>query len=138
MPPDDNGTAGAWLRYARSDFAAAASPPVPEVLPAVYCFHAQQAAEKAVKAVYVSHGVEFAYIHDIRQLLDDAPVVVPESVYEAAMLTAYAVITRYPGELAHLTGQHVADAIDAARAVLDWAQRYADGDGRDEVEGNLA
>jgi len=33
------------------------------------CFQAQQAAEKAIKAVYISKKVAFPYIHDISHLL---------------------------------------------------------------------
>ena len=32
-------------------------------------FHAQQAAEKAIKAVYVKLGMRFPYTHDIAELL---------------------------------------------------------------------
>jgi HEPN domain-containing protein len=33
------------------------------------CFHTQQAAEKAIKALLINRHVEFPYIHDIAQLL---------------------------------------------------------------------
>jgi HEPN domain-containing protein len=42
-------------------------------IPAVYledlCFNAQQAAEKAIKAVLIDLGVRFPYTHDLAQLL---------------------------------------------------------------------
>ena len=42
-------------------------------LPGVYledlCFDAQQAAEKAIKAVMLQRNVEFPYVHDLGRLL---------------------------------------------------------------------
>ncbi len=32
------------------------------------CFHAQQAAEKAIKALLIDRDIEFPYIHDIAGL----------------------------------------------------------------------
>ena len=40
-----------WLRHARSDLALAGVPKTGKVLYAHLCFHAQQAAEKALKGV---------------------------------------------------------------------------------------
>jgi HEPN domain-containing protein len=41
-----------------------------EVLPAQICFHAQQAAEKALKDVLTFHGIEFPPVHVIRTLVE--------------------------------------------------------------------
>jgi HEPN domain-containing protein len=40
--------------------------PIAEVVDVLVCFHAQQAVEKALKAVLAAHGVEFARRHDLR------------------------------------------------------------------------
>ena len=50
-----------WLRYARSDLALAQQRQAPEILLATLCFHAQQAAEKSIKAVLVQRGMIFPY-----------------------------------------------------------------------------
>ena len=55
--PDDP---RAWLRYARSDLALARSE-APEIYLEHLCFHAQQAVEKALKAVLIERGVRFPY-----------------------------------------------------------------------------
>jgi hypothetical protein len=34
-----------------------------------FCFDAQQAAEKAIKAVFMAQGLAFPYIHDLGRLL---------------------------------------------------------------------
>jgi hypothetical protein len=50
-----------WLNRARSNLALARSETV-GALPEDLCFEAQQAAEKAVKAVFVHRGARFPYI----------------------------------------------------------------------------
>jgi HEPN domain-containing protein len=57
-----------WLNRAKSSLAIAIQPSG-EIYPEDLCFQAQQAAEKAIKAVYISKKVSFPYIHDISQLL---------------------------------------------------------------------
>ena len=64
------------------------------------CFDAQQAAEKAIKAVLVSKRTRFPKTHDLAELLDlvaGAGVGPPPRVLEAKRLTPYAVAERYPG-----------------------------------------
>ena len=57
-----------WLNRARSNLVQARNE-----APAIYledlCFHAQQAAEKAIKAVMIARGIDFPYTHDIARLL---------------------------------------------------------------------
>jgi HEPN domain-containing protein len=56
----DAGDAHEWLRRARSNFArAAADPAHPDILLEDLCFDAQQAAEKAIKAVLVHRRIRF-------------------------------------------------------------------------------
>lgn len=67
------------------------------------CFHAQQCAEKYLKARLSEAGIEFAKVHDLVALLEEALRVEP--LWEAyrpelAALTDYAVAFRYPGESA--------------------------------------
>jgi len=74
-------------------------PTAPEVLFEDVCFDAQQAAEKAIKAVLVRRRVTFARTHSIADLLVLALAAghdVPDEVRQAAILTAYAVERRYP------------------------------------------
>lgn len=72
MPQDhrDPTDPRAWLRRARSNLARARiTPPTPEILYEDLCFDAQQAAEKAVKAVLVHGSIEFPKTHDLNRLL---------------------------------------------------------------------
>lgn len=88
-------------------------------------FDAQQAAEKALKALLICRGVRFPYVHDLAELLglvEQAGQKVPETVREAARLTRYAVVTRYPGLVEPVTWQEYEDAVAIAEAVVRWAQ----------------
>ncbi|MGH7388913.1 MAG: HEPN domain-containing protein [Candidatus Rokuibacteriota bacterium] len=62
-------------------------------------FHAQQAAEKALKALLVRHQIPFGRTHDLGELLQLAEPHEPgiaEVLAEAEALTPYAVRDRYP------------------------------------------
>lgn len=90
------------------------------------CFDAQQAAEKAIKAVLVKKRVDFPYVHDIAFLLtlvEQTGVQVPDPVRGAEDLTRYAVVTRYPGLTEPVTDSHYRDAVAGAEAVLRWAEK---------------
>lgn len=66
------GSPSDWLRYARSDLALAELVPPSNVLLETLCFHAQQVAEKALKAMLLHFtSQEPPFIHDIGHLLDD-------------------------------------------------------------------
>lgn len=67
------------------------------------CFHAQQCAEKYLKARLQEAGIRFGKTHDLIQLLEQVLVVEPswESFRaELSILTDFAVDFRYPGEFA--------------------------------------
>ena len=88
------------------------------------CFDAQQAAEKAIKALLIKKSVAFPYVHDIAHLLallEQIGEQVPESVRRAEDLTRYAVVTRYPGVAEPVTESHYRDALASAEAVVRWA-----------------
>lgn len=60
----DPGTPADWLRHARSDLALSRAA-VEGVLYENLCFHAQQAAEKGVKAVLVAGAITFPRTHNL-------------------------------------------------------------------------
>ncbi len=65
LPPDDPRE---WIRRAKSNLALAGTIRE-DVGFADLCFDAQQAAEKAIKAVFVRRGETFPYSHDLERLL---------------------------------------------------------------------
>lgn len=95
-PPDDPRE---WLNRARSNLVLARAAEEGIYLEDL-CFNLQQAAEKAIKALLIKHGVAFPYVHDIGELLillEDIGQSVPEVIRQSARLTRFAVFTRYPG-----------------------------------------
>lgn len=118
------GSPGDWLRYARSDLELARVKRSDEVLLEGLCFHAQQAVEKALKAVLIAKGVPPPRTHNIRTLLDILPpdVILPPQIEDAASLTDYAVISRYPGDFESIDEQEHKQAVQLAESVLLWAE----------------
>lgn len=65
------------------------------------CFHAQQCAEKYLKALLVENGIAFKKTHDLVKLLNDLkPLYSDLDTHSegAVALTAFGVEFRYPGE----------------------------------------
>lgn len=90
-----------------------------------YCFNAQQAAEKAIKAVMVLRGIEFPYIHDLTRLmsmLEASGETIPDPVRRAAALSRFAAQTRYPSMEEPVTEQEYTEAIAIAESVLRWVK----------------
>ena len=113
-----------WINRARSDLTQATNE-VPSVYIESLCFNAQQAAEKAIKAVMISRNIEFPFVHDLDyllSLLEDKGEVIPAPIQQASKLTKYATITRYPGDIDPVTSQEYNEAIAIAEAVLNWAE----------------
>lgn len=91
-----------WLGKADEDLMAA------EVIAAAHLptywmasFHAQQTAEKALKALLTRDQIDFSRTHNIGELLRLADRAMPEisaKLDAARDLTRYAVSDRYPGE----------------------------------------
>jgi HEPN domain-containing protein len=126
MPHDDRSpdSPQAWLRFARADLAYACRPlPDPEMYE-LACFHIQQAAEKALKAVLVFLGIDFPYTHNIQALVDLLPEDVRSSdLSSAPELNAYAVLARYPRDTEDIDEQEYAEALSIGETVLAWAER---------------
>jgi len=119
------GSPADWLRYARSDLALARMSASAIVLLETLCYHAQQAAEKSIKAVLIRYEIAFPRTNNLRVLLELLPAMcpVPELVAKSVALTDYAVMSRYPGEYEAVTGDEYREAVRMAEAVLAWAER---------------
>jgi len=126
VPPADRRTATPheWLSRARGHLALARLPKPAEGFWADFAFHARQAAELAVKAVFQLHDAAFPFSHDLRELIDGLQslgITVPPAVSQAARLTRYAVETRYPVVPSTVTEQDREDAVRVAAEVVNWA-----------------
>jgi HEPN domain-containing protein len=85
-----------WLRKASSDAAAVGSLLNGGNLDAA-CFHAQQAAEKYLKAFLIYHGRQFPFTHNRTEIVELCAAVDPSfrSLASLSRLTPYAVELRY-------------------------------------------
>lgn len=86
--------AGDWFRQAKRDLEQAQSS-AREERHEWACFAAQQAAEKAVKALHLAHSQE-AFGHVIARLLRELPSEVPSTMIDKArVLDSFYIPTRY-------------------------------------------
>jgi len=115
-----------WITHAQSDLKMAKLGREDEgIMSEQVCFHAQQAVEKALKAVLLARQVDFPLVHDLEALKDigqKAGITIPENLLDIDTLTPYAVETRYPGYLEEISEEDVAQAIDLAENFLVWAR----------------
>jgi HEPN domain-containing protein len=97
---------------------------------AVVGFHAQQAVEKALKAVLIDRGVEFRRTHDLQTLADtltsDLGLQLPVPQAQLRRLIPFAVEARYQVIEDLIIGRE--ELANAMNVLLDWA--YATVTGR--------
>jgi HEPN domain-containing protein len=127
MSPDrDPSHPRSWLRRAKSNLARARLlAGQPDVLYEDLCFDAQQAVEKALKAVLVYSGATVPKTHALAELLtrvEKSGIEVPSEVREATLLTPYAVEARYPGLWEEVTAADHEEAVRVADHVVGWAE----------------
>jgi HEPN domain-containing protein len=118
--PDDAAT---WVDYALEDLEMARRAMTqPRSMPRAACFHAQQCAEKLLKAYLVFRRASFPRVHDLEYLLRLCVEFDPgfETLSEACdVLNEYGVPIRYPREAAPAAGDvEGRDALDTAERVL--------------------
>ena len=113
-----------WLQNARADLSLASIPLPRGVTYEQLCFHAQQAVEKALKAILLKCGIDFPFTHNLQALLDLLPkeLARPSDLISAVDLNPYAVATRYPGEAEPVSEAEYQDALRTARSTLAWAE----------------
>ena len=120
------GDAAEWLLHAESDLTyAKLGQAEPAILRNQVAFHAEQAAEKAFKAVLVHAAVEFPKTHDLQALLlliRNSGISLGQEIEQSATLTRFAVEARYPGEIEPITSEEVAQAIELAERSVRWAR----------------
>lgn len=115
-----NALVAEWIEKAESDYRAAEREMRVRKEPSydVVCFHAQQCAEKYLKAITLQQNLPLRRIHDLEVLLD---LVIPDSPSWAdyrdpiLLLNDYSVDIRYPGEMA--SKEEARAAVGAMRKV---------------------
>jgi HEPN domain-containing protein len=117
----------AWLRKADADLSAAKTlSRQSDIAWDIVCFHAQQAAEKLLKACLIANGEIPPKTHDLtllRGLLEggaDTQSIADDCEY----LIPFAIASRYPGEGVDPSKAEGDSAIGAAQRVRDWAYGF--------------
>ena len=111
-----------WVTYADDDLRLARHGLTITIAPPPYrliAYHAQQCAEKYLKAYLVLRRVDFPYTHNIAHLLDlcSGQARWAESLRDAEELTPFAITARYPGEDEAVTHAEAIRALDLADGV---------------------
>ncbi len=116
-----------WLNIANKDLESAKIL-MKNMYPApfeIICYHCQQAAEKFLKCISASLGMEVVKTHDILKVLDQYvnQIEIPqEIVVIAGTLTQFATKTRYP-EIIELDEDTTKLAITQAEQVKIWTEK---------------
>ena len=111
-----------WRDFARGDldsahFLQGARPLRVEII----CYHCQQAAEKALKAVLIYHEEELPYIHNTLRLWRLAFALEPTLLdleAQSDRLRDFATTARYPNE-ANITERDMKQALRDAQAIVE-------------------
>lgn len=128
MTPEQSGGSDAWLSFAASDYDTARflfenqRPRQLEII----CYHCQQAAEKAIKALYVHYDLPggIPRKHDLSFLLNQLrnKAEIPADIRQQAdRLSAYGIVSRYPNEI-EIREEHAEQALLCAEAIIQWVQ----------------
>lgn len=88
-------------------------------------YHAQQCAEKYLKALLCSRGQDVPRFHDVEALLTRTDMwnEVDISVEESRLLTDYATVTRYPGDYEPVSLDEADHAVELAKRVREAVRR---------------
>jgi len=100
-------------------------------LPEIAAYHAQQAAEKALKAFLAAHDQPFPPTHNVERLVQLCEALDSDFVRLAAAartLTPYATLFRYPGGLLEPPLSEAQDAQRLAREIVEFVQQRLPGD----------
>lgn len=110
-----------WLDFAEEGLRTAEALLGREDVPRQVCFHAQQAAEKAIKSIFVFLQTEFQYTHDLDRLLELVPDgwSLKEEFTDLSGLTFWATRGRYPGSPREATDEEATTAAEQAREVYE-------------------
>ncbi|HET8562996.1 MAG TPA: HEPN domain-containing protein [Candidatus Binatia bacterium] len=115
-----------WAEYAEEDCEMAKRPlrgKSPSTLGA--CFHAQQSAEKYLKAMSVAKKIDFPKTHDlstINMIRNDHGIFTGLKTELLTILTDHAVTTRYPGDMP--TMEAAKEAIEITKSIRKFSRKF--------------
>ncbi|MHB9294292.1 hypothetical protein Holit_03418 [Hollandina sp. SP2] len=115
----------AWMDRARSSLAISKTRYDKNVFYEDLCFQAQQAIEKALKALLIFYKVEPEKTHNLVALIKKLSkyITIPEEINETVILNDYAVQTRYPGDYTPIEEEEYNNAIIIAEKSINWIEK---------------
>jgi len=124
-----------WIRKAESDLISATMGADSGQALDTVCFHAQQAAEKYIKAYLVAYEVEFPFIHNLEKLIELCSQRDPSFAGLKTLsqeLTPYAVELRYDTDF-WPSAETARQALEAAQRIKEFVvERLPGGMKRDD------
>jgi HEPN domain-containing protein len=117
-----------WFQKAENDLLNIKNNLSAENIPAdTCCFHAQQAAEKYLKAYLISRNISFPKTHDLKFLLKSCTEM--NTNFSSIQLPVYSLITygiipRYPDETEELTFEDAQHAYDNAIIIKEFILKH--------------
>jgi len=120
MKPKDDPQVTPWIAKRDEDLEmmALAIERAPHLHDAI-AFHAQQAAEKSMKAVLTALGVDPPHVHDLVFLLQEIEKILPDAAIspkDCQVLAPFATVARYPRRANRLPP--IEAAVDACRRII--------------------
>ncbi|MEW6028229.1 MAG: HEPN domain-containing protein [Chloroflexota bacterium] len=115
-----------WISYAEEDYSAARAL-LKHAKPKLFsaCFHAQQCAEKYLKAMLLLKDVDFPKTHDLislNMLCNQAGIFTGFNPHDLVELSRHAVETRYPGNQPTL--EEAREAVKIANVIRKFARKW--------------
>jgi len=112
-----------WIDHAEDDFNATGKL-LRGKKPSLYgaCFHAQQCAEKYMKAMLASKGRKFPMTHDLNVMCVSAGINIGVDKKRLELLSAYAVTARYDRE--QRTMEDAKEAAEIAKTIRRFARTF--------------
>lgn len=115
-----------WARYAEEDWEIAnLLLKRKKIRTTAICFHAQQSAEKYLKALLLSKKAAFPKTHDLstlNSLCSQAGILTEFSPAALAILTDHAISSRYPGEEPEI--DDAKESIKIAKSIREFAHTF--------------
>lgn len=125
----NNGYVKEWLLLAESSYEIARLDNISDKIRYEdLCFQAQQAAEKALKAMLIYYNKPFTKTHEIQHLLEllkEAGVIIPKSIAQAKLLSAYVINIRTFDDIfdkEKITKKEYKQVVALADKILQWAK----------------
>lgn len=120
-----------WLKRAKSNLILGKNTRIEEadLWEQVYyedlCLDLQQAVEKSLKALLILNDIDIPLSHSVSQLIDLLilnSINVPEEIYDAVVLTPFAVRAKYPVDWIRISYQEYLELSAISERVYIWVE----------------